>query len=178
MAALNNCLSFCIKALSRAFLCVLLAVAVTILFSTPTSGISQEQREAISQNCTTIKQTLGQLQRVDSRVRTYLGTTYETISSRFMIPLNIRLIKNNRAGFSNLQSDFNSEQLRFRSMYTDYMRELETLVGINCQVSPDDFYKQLEVVRSKREELRSTTEKLTRIANEQYLAVKLLKDNL
>lgn len=176
------CISNIIKATHKLPSCCICGMLVVVLLlsclSKPAYSISDEQRKAISQNCVTIKQTLGQLQRVDSRARIYLGTAYETIVNRFIIPLNLRLIKNNRSSFSEIQSNFNSEQLDFRNAYTEYMREMENLVNIDCQVNPDNFYNQLVVVREKRSILRETTVKLSQLADEQYLAVKLLKDTL
>lgn len=154
------------------------SLLLIVAINSQVEGISNEQSKAISQNCVAIKQTLGQLQRVDSRARIYLGTTYEAIANRFIIPLNLRLIKNNRTILSSIQSDFNTEQGNFRSAYTDYMREMEVLVGIDCQVEPEAFYYQLITVRDKRSILHTTAKKLSDLADEQYTAVKLLKDTL
>lgn len=150
---------------------LVIAAALMIIFSSPVEGLSEVQRGAISQNCSNIKQSLNQLQRVDSRTRTYLGTTYETILTRFIIPLNLRLVKNNRPSLPTVQSDFTAEQVKFRDSYTDYMRELENLINIDCSVQPDNFYSQLETVRSKREVLRATTVRLAALADEQYRVV-------
>ena len=159
-----------------------LIFAISLLFSLvlplSTYAISEEQSGAISQHCGTIKQSLAQLQRADSRTRTYLGTTYETIINKFITPLNLRLVKNNFSPFTTLQSNFISEQNKFKEAYTDYMREMEALVGIDCQVEPEAFYYQLITVRDKRSILHTTAEKLSDLADEQYAAVKLLKDTL
>lgn len=157
---------------------IVIAAALVILFPKPAEGLSEAQRNAVSQNCTNIKQSLAQLQKVDSRTRTYLGTTYETILTRFIVPLNLRLVKNNRPSLPTVQSDFTSEQVKFRDSYTDYMRELESLTSIDCRVQPDDFYARLEVVREKRSILRDTTVRLARLADEQYRIVQDLRDSL
>lgn len=165
------------------FLCwlvglLVIAAGLVIFFSTPVEGLSPAQRGAISQNCSTIKQSLTQLQKVDSRTRTYLGTTYETILTRFIVPLNLRLVKNNRPSLPNIQSDFTAEQVKFRESYTDYMRGLEELIATDCSVQPDEFYQRLEVVRGKREVLRATTVRLSRLADEQYRLVFDLRSSL
>lgn len=144
----------------------------------PVSALNERQTSAISQNCPTIKQSLVQLQKVDSKTRTYLGTTYETLVNKFITPLNLRLVKNNRPTLSSIQSKFTDEQTHFKDEYTTYMRELEELIAIDCQNSPQDFYKKLETVRKKRAELRETTTKLSKYANEQYSAVKKLQEEL
>lgn len=152
--------------------------AVAALIATPAEGISALQRRTISQDCGTIRQTLGQIQRADSRMRTYLGTTYETMANRFILPLNLRLVKNNLPTLSKIQTDFIQAQANFRAAYTDYMRELEGLIASDCTNSPDEFYAQLEVVRGRRENLRSVTDYLAWLAGEQYNAVAELKKGL
>lgn len=157
---------------------LVIAALLVLLFPRPAEGLSDAQRGAISQNCFTIKQSLTQLQKVDSRTRTYLGTTYETILTRFIVPLNLRLVKNNRPSLPNIQSDFTAEQVKFRESYTEYMRELESLISVDCSVHPDDFYQRLETVRDKRSTLRASTIRLAELADAQYYAVSDLRNSL
>jgi len=171
-------LAFPFRLVKWLVLWIVCAAVFTILISTPADGLSEEQRGAISQNCPTIKQSLSQLQKIDTKARNYLGTTYETLANKFIVPLNLRLVKNNQATLPHIQSDFSLSQSEFRSMYTEYMRELENLIGSDCQKSPDDFYKQLEVVREKRNRLREITQKLSELAEEQYTSVLVLRKKL
>lgn len=154
------------------------SVLVAAIISTPAEGLSAAQKSAISQNCPTIKQSLSQLQKVDSRTRTYLGTTYETIASKFIKPLNLRLVNNSLPTLSNIQSDFTAAQTEFRDAYTEYMRELESLIGADCQSDPDGFYERLKTAREKRAKLRSTTETLSKLTTDQYESATKLKESL
>lgn len=121
----------------------LLAVilVLSLLSWRPAAAISGKKYDTISQNCTTIKQSLRQLQKTDSRTRSYLGTTYETIATKFIIPLNLRLVKNGRpdTDLTEIQSDFTYSHGQFKEKYTEYMKELETLIGMECQRYPDAF---------------------------------------
>ena len=156
-----------------------IAVAlVTLIFSAPAGALSERQRGAISQNCSTIQKTLSQLQKVDSRTRTYLGTTYETIANQFIIPLNLRLVKNNRPILGNIQADFISEQANFRTRYTDYMRDLEELIVTDCKNRPEEFYQKLVDTRAQREELRQSTVRLSDLSAQQYAAALDLRSQL
>lgn len=134
----------------------------------------------ISQNCSSIKQSLASLERSDSRTRTYLGSAYEAISTSFITPLNLRLVKNNQTDTNlfGVQADFSEQQANFRSEYTSYMRELESLIAIDCQAHPDDFYRQLTETRRHREALHSTTVELSKLIKEQYSAVEALRKGL
>lgn len=151
---------------------------LSFIFSAPVEGLEAEQRTAIVQNCSTIKRSLNQLQRVDSRTRTYLGTTYETLSNRFIVPLNLRLVNNGRPTLGSIQPDFTIAHLEFRNRYTDYMREFDTLVNTDCRAHPDEFYSRLERVREKRTDLRTATNRLNALAHEQYSATQKLRDSL
>lgn len=146
--------------------------------SAPVSALDASQSKAISSNCSAIKQSLNQLQKVDSKTRTYLGTTYETIANRFITPLNLRLVRNNRPTLSAIQSDFFAEQTKFRDGYTNYMRELENLIAIDCQNESDKFYTQLKLVRDYRAKVRLATEELNQLTQDQYNAVLKLRKEL
>ncbi len=136
--------------------------------------VDEEARlSAVAENCANIKYALSQLQRSDSRTRTYLGTSYEAISGRFIVPLNLRLERNNRPSeqLLHIQSEFMTTLTDFRLAYTDYMRELEILTAIDCSAQPADFYNHLETTRTKRAALQAVTQKLNTLAGEQYQAV-------
>lgn len=162
----------------------LTAIIAAVLLVAPTNAVildsklTEAQRGSISQNCATIKQSLRSLQKTDIRTRTYLGTTYETLWGKFILPMNHRLLENNITPLSEIQSDFSAEQITFRNNYTAYMKSLEALIATDCQTQPDTFYDQLIKVREQRSKLRTSTEKLTNLAEEQYQSVQKLQEDL
>lgn len=146
----------------------------------PVSALNQKQEDAIVQDCDNIKQSLIKLQHSDSRTRTYLGSAYEAISGRFITPLNLRLVKNGLPSTElfKIQNDFIAAQNSFRNLYVEYMRELEMLIGTDCVARPKDFYDKLEILRTKREDLRNSTKTLANLAEQQYATVTSLKESL
>lgn len=176
--SLSKILLFPFKLLKWLILWVVCSALVALLFSAPVDGLTDVQRGAISQSCGTIKKSLEQLQKVDSRTRTYLGTTYETIVNHFIVPLNLRLVKNNRPTLAQLQTEFTAAQSIFKTSYTNYMRELETLISTDCKTDPDAFYVQLVTVRSARAVLNDATQELSALAKEQYQSVLDLRSAL
>lgn len=176
MGFISKLIIFPFKLAKWLILWAIVSFVLVALFSTPVEGLSERQQGAISQNCSTIQQSLSQLQKIDSRTRTYLGTTYETIANRFIIPLNLRLVKNKT--LSEIQTEFTLEQAKFRDAYTDYMRELESLIVCDCKNHPDEFYQKLVTTREKRAVLRTTTEKLSTLSSQQYSAVLDLRSRL
>lgn len=181
-----------IKRISISILAIVLLLSPTGLVfatdatdSTPKNDkeavtLTAEQSDTIIQNCSNIKQSLTKLQRVDSRTRTYLGSTYEAIAGRFITPLNLRLVKNGLPSVElfRIQNEFTARQADFRNRYVEYMRELEALIAIDCAHVPQEFYDKLEVVRDKRARLQEVTKQISDLANQQYQAVEDLRSTL
>lgn len=130
------------------------------------SAISDAQSEAIVTHCSSIIDDLKSVQKSDSHARVYLGGYYETIISKFITPLNIRLVENSlsTAELVENQNNFISTKATFVDNFVTYQRELESLISIDCATQPEDFYTQLGKVR----DLRATVAK----------DVKTLRDNL
>lgn len=169
---------------SVALLCTLvpvLALSAGVRAEDNTEGeVDSRVFDNISQNCSSIKQSLRDLQRADSRTRAYLGSAYETVSRDFITPLNLRLVRNNRVATKlfEIQGDFSSKQGDFRTKYTAYMRELESLIASDCQGHPKDFYRQLQKTREHRTKLHNLAEDLNKLVSEQYQGVKKLREEI
>jgi len=144
------------------------------------STLAPERLAHISENCTFIKQALTQLQRADSRTRTYLGSFYETVANNFLSPINLRLVKNNRSApdLMNIQSDFSITQTAFRNRYTSYMRDLESLISTDCEARPEEFATRLDVARSSRANLHESAAHLNQLISEQETAIRKLQESL
>lgn len=138
---------------------------------------TEAKGQAIMLNCGNIRHSLTQLQRADSRTRTYLGSAYETISGRFITPLNLRMVKNGTPSTElfRIQNDFTAQQNYFRDTYVGYMRELEGLIATDCSASPEEFYHKLKTVRAEREKLHQITQQISKLVDEQYKAVEEVK---
>lgn len=170
----------------RYILCGVLCAPVSIMMVASRAvfaeeeAVSQAVLDNVSQNCSSIKQSLTDLQRADSRTRAYLGSAYETVARDFITPLNLRLVKNNRVNTElfEVQADFSSKQTEFRSEYTVYMRELESLIATDCQNKAESFYRQLEKTREHRAKLHDLADGLNKLVASQYQGVVDLKGEL
>lgn len=137
-------------------------------------AISKVQEDAISKNCDTIKDILKTVQRSDSKTRVYLGSYYETILSKYITPLNMRLVESNlsNADLVENQNKFATAKTTFANDFTKYQQLLEELIGVDCKNNPNDFYDKLKLVREKRKtmeqdvlELRSLISKHAKLVN-------------
>ncbi len=160
-------------------------LAAILLFSSPVAAIehrelSQEEIGSISQNCSSIKVRLQRVQKDDARNRVFLGTQYETIASKLMLNLNLRLVKNGMASASlaDQQTTFMSERDRFKNDFIGYSQEFENLLNMNCKDEPQKFYRQLELVRVKRADVLYSMQRLKSIISIHYQSVADLRDSI
>lgn len=139
-----------------------------------------ERLARISAGCTSIKQSLTQLQHADSRTRTYLGSSYETVANNFISPINLRLVRNNRPApdIMNIQSEFSIAQTAFRNQYTTYMRSLEALIATDCRNHPEEFAAHLDTARTNRAALHEITNRLSQLISEQQTVIRKLQEDL
>ena len=157
----------------------LLMLIISAFMTGSVSAISETKEKAIIMKCDVIRDNLKEIQRSDSRARTYLGGYYETILSGFMMPLNGWIEESGRT-FSRTtvlldnQDDFYQTRRDFQTDYIEYQRGLEELVLIDCETEPEKFYEKLVSVRTKRKKVVDKTVSLQKLANKQIKLVKEL----
>ena len=147
---------------------------------TAPAKLSSSQRANITENCGSIRQSLKLLQRSDTRARTYFGAIYETASSKYITPLNLRLVKNDLSSVSliNLQTSLSAARANFNADYIDYSKSLEELIAIDCNLEPDQFYQKLVSTREKRAALSGDVKNLNTLLTSSVKAVEVIKENL
>ena len=166
---------------------VILAAAVLVGGLSFTPGVlaeevklSEAQKGAISQNCASIKQSLSNLQKVDSRTRVFLGSTYRNVLDNFVTPLNLRLVKDNKAvsELAAVQTDFAEGKDEFSEKFITYSRKLEELIDTDCVAEPVKFYEKLGEVRKARGEVRKTVTEMDETLTEHKKIVKKKMEDL
>lgn len=146
----------------------------------PASALSDSQKSAIAAGCTSIKDTLKKLQKDDSRARVYLGGYYETIISKFITPLNVRLVENSLSSAELIENQNNLASIKtgFVSDFVDYQRNLETLVSLDCSSDPEAFYQKLSEVRQKRANVSSEVQKMRSLVSNHLQLAESVKAKL
>ena len=155
-------------------------MSVSWTFAEGEEDTKQVALNNISQNCASIKLQLQRTQKEDSRMRVHLGAQYETISANLMQNLNIRLVRNNMSdpNLAEQQIAFASERDRFKDEFTSYSQELDKLIKIDCKTDPQKFYDKLQSVRSKRDELYKTTQRLRTIVTTHHSTINTMIEGL
>lgn len=146
----------------------------------PVSALSKEKEDAIVKKCDVIRDNLKKVQKEDAKLRVNLGGFYETILTKFITPLNVRLIENNlsSAGFVENQNNFVDARALFASDFITYQQGLEDLVGIDCRTEPGKFYDKLTIVRQKRKIMVQDVLKMRNIISEHIKLVTDLRGKL
>ena len=161
-------------------------IALAILFALVpaplafAASLSEEQSTKISMNCSSIRQNLKNLQRADSRTRTYFGAIYETVANKYLKPLNLRLVNNDLAdsSLSKLQISLATARNDFHDDFIVYSKALEELSAIDCRLAPEDFYEKLLDTRKKRAVVAKDTKVLNQLLTEAVKNAERLKENL
>lgn len=155
--------------LGQVFLCFAVANALT-----------DSQKTAISSQCDSIKTILHNIQHEDSRARVYLGASYETIRSKFMVPLNHRLVDNGipAPDLVSNQAAYTAAQTNFKDDFIDYQKTLDELIGMDCNSNPDGFYQTLSTAREKRHTMTQDISKLKELIEKHLTLVSELKGQL
>ena len=141
--------SYCITIM---LFCQIALCFLTAINTASAANLTENQAAAISSNCRRMKDTLKTVQASDSRARVYLGSYYERLLNKYLVPLNLRLVKNNKPNTElvSAQTAFSTYFTNFRDDYTEYQRTLETLTSFDCINHPSEFYDLLTETREKR----------------------------
>lgn len=144
-------------------------------YPTGVMAISEVQSEAITEKCDVIRDNLRKVQKEDAKARVYLGGYYDAILTKFITPLNVRLVENNlsSAGLVENQNDFAETKTLFANDFVKYQQELEELVGMDCEKEPEKFYDKLVIVRQKRKIMAQDVLKMRSLISEH---IKLVTD--
>ena len=161
-----------------------LAVGLIFAASLPARAeekeLSEAQKGAISTNCDSLRSTLKNLQRVDSRTRSYLGAAYDKMLSSYISPLSMRMVANDKLSTSltGIHSGILNSREVFVAQFTSYSQSFDELLAVDCKKEPEVFYRKLVATRKKRTMLESTATSLRSALGNHYTAVEKLKEEL
>jgi len=158
-------------------ICGFLSLINTNVFA---AELSEDQLSGIKNRCDIITYNLKQVQKRDAKARVHLGGYYETISTDYMTPLNVRLVENGHSSpdlLSN-QITFTSNRDKFNTDYINYQKSLEELISIGCKTEPEKFYTKLEDVRAARAVVETDVSELKSTINAHIGLVYSIKESL
>ena len=153
---------------------LVILVMIASLVCVPAMAISEAHINSVKNNCSVIRVKLKNLQKTDAKARVYLGGHYETVLSKYITPLNVRLVENNvsNVGLIDNQNTFASTKNLFASDFINYQQALEELIGKDCKNNPEDFYNELVIVRKKREIVEQDILRMKKLLSDQLNLVR------
>ena len=156
---------------------VVCQVLVMCVGAQSVGAITDTQHDAIVKRCDNIRDELRKVQKEDSKTRVYLGGYYETIITKFITPLNVRLVENNLSSASLVENQNKMVAARtvFANDFITYQQGLEELVGADCKHEPEKFYDKLTVVQQKRKMMAQDVMKMRNLISEHMKLVTGLK---
>ena len=156
---------------------IVCAMVMSLCLVGAVGATTKKQDAAIVDHCDTIRESLKKVQKDDARIRVFLGGRYETILTKFIVPLNMRLVENSlsNADLVENQNEFAEAKTVFMNDYIGYQQELESLVGMDCKSEPGKFYEQLTKVRQKRKTIRQDTMRIRSLISTHIKLVSQLK---
>ena len=146
----------------------------------PVEAANKKREDLIKERCETIKDDLKNVQREDAKVRVHLGSKYEIILNRFIMPLNVKLVEKNmsNADLVENQNNFVEAKTTFSNDYIVYQQQLEELVAMDCKAEPGQFYEKLIKVRQKRKTMEQDTMLLRNLISKHIRLVTRLKEKI
>lgn len=156
------------------------SILVMSFVAVPCLAITENQEKMIVSKCSEMKEQLKTVQKNDARARVHLGGRYETILTKFIMPLNVRLVENNLSSAELIENQNNFAETKnlFSNDYINYQQGLEELVAIDCKNEPKVFYDKLEKVRQKRKIVEQDTLKLRNLLSRHLKMVAELRSKL
>ena len=118
--------------------------------------LDDAQIESIRANCVGVQATLTRIHTNDALSRVHLGQEYETISSKFMAPMNSRvaLAKLDGVEMAKTTVEFNKKIDEFRSAYQQYEQTLLKSMQMKCTDQPVAFFDAVTLAQQYRSTVR------------------------
>ena len=138
--------------------------------SVPVDFFAQEPTEAQS--------TLNRIHANDALSRVHLGQEYETISTKFMAPMNSRmaLAKLDNVALTRTTVDFNTKLSDFRTLYQQYEETMLRTIQTKCVDQPEEFYSSLLQAQSDRSAVRQSVAGLANLVTQYKQQVDALRN--
>jgi hypothetical protein len=139
---------------------VLLAIIVSpfVYADDQAANLSSSQITVVKANCLSAQSTLNRIHANDALSRVHLGQEYETISTKFMAPMNSRiaLAKLDNVELTKTTVDFNAKLNEFRNLYKQYEQTMLHTIQIKCVDQPEEFYSSLIQAQVDRKAVRES----------------------
>lgn len=118
--------------------------------------LTDQQIATIRANCQSAQTTITGIHSSDALARVHLGQEYETISTKYMAPMNSRVALAKLDGVELIKTtvEFNKQLDEFRSLYQQYEQTMLRAMQMKCDDQPVAFYDTINRARMQRAAVR------------------------
>jgi hypothetical protein len=159
---------------------VLLAVISSpfVYADNQSTDLTESQISIVKASCLSVQSTLNRIHANDALSRVHLGQEYETISTKFMAPMNSRiaLAKLDNVALTRTTVDFNSKLSDFRTLYQQYEETMLHTIQTKCVDQPEEFYSSLLQAQSDRSAVRQSVAGLANLVTQYKQEADALRD--
>ena len=159
---------------------VLLAVISSpfVYADNQSTNLTESQISIVKASCLSVQSTLNRIHANDALSRVHLGQEYETISTKFMAPMNSRmaLAKLDNVALTRTTVDFNAKLSDFRTLYQQYEETMLRTIQTKCVDQPEEFYSSLLQAQSDRSAVRQSVAGLANLVTQYKQQVDALRN--
>ncbi len=150
------------KRLILASLAIVFAVSSSLVGGTPLEALTNQKLETIKSNCSLSQITLKQIQMSDLATRISRGRDYQDLI-KLMANFNARLALNkiNGGNLTAYTADLKDQFNDFQNNFIKYSDQISSMLKLDCEKQPAEFYSQLEKARQLRLSLAEQTAKMS-----------------
>ena len=142
------------------------------------TNLTESQISIVKASCLSVQSTLNRIHANDALSRVHLGQEYETISTKFMAPMNSRmaLAKLDNVALTRTTVDFNTKLSDFRTLYQQYEETMLRTIQTKCVDQPEEFYSSLLQAQSDRSAVRQSVAGLANLVTQYKQQVDALRN--
>ena len=142
------------------------------------TNLTESQISIVKASCLSVQSTLNRIHANDALSRVHLGQEYETISTKFMAPMNSRmaLAKLDNVALTRTTVDFNTKLSDFRTLYQQYEETMLRTIQTKCVDQPEEFYSALLQAQSDRSAVRQSVAGLANLVTQYKQQVDALRN--
>ncbi|HET6622633.1 MAG TPA: hypothetical protein VFG56_01735 [Candidatus Saccharimonadales bacterium] len=150
-----------------AFSLVFGVAASGLVNTTQVQALSDQQIDVIKSNCQSSQVILKQIQLSDVATRISRGRDYQQLI-KLMATFNSRLALNKIDGgqLTSITADMENQFNDFQQTYITYSDQLSSLISLDCQDQPTEFYDQLNAARDLRLDLAKEVDTMDKLLDE------------
>lgn len=154
------------------FSLVFAAIASGLVDSSQVRALSNQRLEIVKSNCKSSQVTLKQIQYSDTATRISRGRDYQQLI-KLMATFNSRLALNkiDAGSTSTLTANMETQFDGFQQTFIKYGDQIASLINMNCQAKPADFYSQLEQLRNQRQSLAKEVDSISKLLDQYQKSV-------